>query len=97
MGKVCQSVDECDDDVLDVDVLLQLSTRLQEQIQRLQVELVWEHLETGREGGKEGGRGEEGGGGGRRGEEGGGGGRGEGGREVRGGRELLLLPILART
>ena len=70
MGKVCQSVDECDDDVLDVDVLLQLSTRLQEQIQRLQVELVWEHLETGREGEKEGGR-----------EEGGREGRREGGRE----------------
>ena len=44
MGVVCESVEEGNDDVLDIDCLLHVGTRLQEQVQCLQVELIWEHL-----------------------------------------------------
>ena len=44
MGVVGQSVDEGDDDVLDIDCLLHVSTGLQELVESLQVELIWEHL-----------------------------------------------------
>ena len=44
MCVVCESVDECNDDVLDIDCLLHVGTRLQEQVERLQVEFIWEHL-----------------------------------------------------
>ena len=44
MGIVGQSVDEGNDDVLDIDCLLHVSTGLQELVESLQVELVWEHL-----------------------------------------------------
>ena len=44
MGEHCQAVDEGNDDVLDIDILQQLSTRLQEGIQGLEMELIGEHL-----------------------------------------------------
>ena len=59
MGKVGQSVDESNDDVLHVDCLLHVSTGLQEQVEGLKVELVREHLGGG--GGGEGGEEREGG------------------------------------
>lgn len=37
-------VNECNDDVLDIDILMKLSTGTQERVQGLQVELIWEHL-----------------------------------------------------
>ena len=41
-----QPVDEAADDALHIDVLVQLRARLQERGERLQVELVGEHLPT---------------------------------------------------
>ena len=88
MGKHGQPVDERDDDVFDIHVLLQVCTRLQEEVEGLQVELIGEHLREGRGRGGGGERGEEGGEeegregrreGRRRGERGGG--RGGGGEE----------------
>lgn len=37
-------VNECDDDVLDVDVLMKLGAGTQERVQGLEVKLIWEHL-----------------------------------------------------
>lgn len=37
-------VNECNDDVLDIDILMKLSTGTQERVQGLQVKLIWEHL-----------------------------------------------------
>lgn len=39
-------VNEGNDDVLDIDVLMQLSTGTQERVQCLKVELVWKNLTT---------------------------------------------------
>lgn len=44
VGKVGEAVDERDDDVLDIDFRMELSTGLEERTEGLQVELVWEHL-----------------------------------------------------
>ena len=45
-----EPVYEAADDALHVDVLVELSARLQERPQRLKVELVGEHLQQGRRG-----------------------------------------------
>lgn len=37
-------VDEGNDDVLDIDMLMELSTGTQERVQGLKVELIWENL-----------------------------------------------------
>lgn len=37
-------VNERNDDVLDIDVLMKLSTGTQERVQGLEVKLIWEHL-----------------------------------------------------
>ena len=49
MGVHGQSVDESDYDVLNVDILLELSTRLKEGIECLKVKFIWKHLESERE------------------------------------------------
>ena len=53
MGIHGQSVDESDYDVLNVDILLELSTRLKEGIECLKVKFIWKHLESEREREKE--------------------------------------------
>ena len=70
MGKVSETVDESNDNVLNIDILLKFTTSLEERVEGLEVELVREHLrERGKEGGggrereREGGRGRERGGG----------------------------------
>lgn len=37
-------VNECNDDVLHIDILMKLSTGTQERVQGLEVKLIWEHL-----------------------------------------------------
>lgn len=37
-------VNECNDDVLDIDILMKLSAGTQERVQGLEVKLIWEHL-----------------------------------------------------
>ena len=37
-------VNECNNDVLDIDILMKLSTGTQERVQGLEVKLIWEHL-----------------------------------------------------
>ena len=45
MGIHCQPVDEGDDDVFNVDILLELGTRLEKRVQCLQMELIGKHLQ----------------------------------------------------
>lgn len=44
MGKVGEAIDQSNDDVLDIDRLLDLCTRLEERVESGQVKLVWEDL-----------------------------------------------------
>lgn len=44
IGVTHTPVNESDDDVLDIDVLMKLSTGTQERVQGLEVKLIWEHL-----------------------------------------------------
>ena len=46
MSKRGKTIHQSNDDVLDIDIVQEVSTSLQERVQGLQMELIWENLQT---------------------------------------------------